>query len=449
MSRPRLESAFHRHMGRSRLIPRGSTVLAAVSGGLDSVVLLDLLRGEEKRGSLRVVAAHFDHRMREGSAGDAAWVRGLCRSWDVPLVEDAAGAAPRSEAEARVARYGFLYAAAERAGADRIATGHHADDQAETVLFRLARGSGIGGLAGIPTRRGRIVRPLLPFRRAELAAHAAARGLGYRDDPSNRDLRFARNRIRLEVLPALETARPGATAAIARFAREAARAESAWNRMADDLLEMLAIRAPDGSVQLAREGLLGYHPYIRARLVRRAFGRLGRTPGRAGTLAALAFITSGASGGEIELAGGLRLERQFDRIVIRRAAARAGPNRPLVIPAPDAGQGVAVIAGTGLHVSWSPDPGAGEAFDPGSIRFPLELREWRPGDRIRLASGTKKLKKLFVERRVPKPERRRIPVLAERNGVVLWIAGVARAIGTDPAPAGPVFRVVVRDGTDD
>jgi tRNA(Ile)-lysidine synthetase-like protein len=173
-------------------------------------------------------------------------------------------------------------------------------------------------------------------------------------------------------------------------------------------------------------------------------------PGRAGTLAALAFITSGASGGEIELVGGLRLERQFDRIVVRRAAARAEPNRPLLIPEPGAGRGEAVIGGHALRVDWTHEPGrGGEAFDPESLRFPLELREWRPGDRIRLASGTKKLKKLFVERRVPKPERRRIPVLAERNGIVLWIAGIARAAGLEPAPESLAFRIVLRDGRDD
>ena len=444
-----LDRAFHAHLARSRLIAPGSAVLVALSGGLDSVVLLDLLRGEAMGGALRLHAAHFDHHMRPDSGGDAAWVRGLCRGWDIPLVSAVAATPPRSESTAREARYAFLYDAARETGADQIATAHHADDQAETVLFRLARGTGVGGLAGIPARRGRLVRPLLPFHRAVLAAYAGFRGLRYRDDPSNRDLRFARNRIRLEVLPALETARPGATASIVRLAREAARAETAWNQITDDLLETLAIRASDGSVQLAREGLLGYHPHIRARLVRRAFGRLGRMPGRAGTLAALAFITSGASGGEIELSGGLRLERQFDRIVIRRGADRAEPNRPLLIPESGTGRGEAVIGGRGLRVHWSLEPGGGESFDPGSLRFPLELREWRPGDRIRLASGTKKLKKLFVERRVPKPERRRIPVLAERNGIVLWIADVARAAGLEPTPGGPVFRIVMRDGRDD
>lgn len=445
----RLDHAFHRHLLRSGLVPSGSTVLAAVSGGLDSVVLLDLLRAEAERGTIgRVAVAHFDHRMRPASAADAAWVRGLCRAWDLPFEGGVADAVPRSEEEARDARYAFLFAAAERAGASRIAVAHHADDQAETVLFRLARGTGLGGLAGIPARRGHIIRPLLPFRRSRLEGHARARGLRHREDPTNVDPRYARNRIRLSVLPALEAAQPGATEALVRLAREAGHAESAWNHVADDLLESLSIRVPDGSIQLAREGLLGYHPHIRARLLRRAFGRLGRVPGRAGTLAALAFITSGASGGAVELAGGLRLERQFDRLIIRRAGPEAEQDRPVVIAEPGNGRGVATIGGRSMRVEWTLGPGSdGVAFDPDALRFPLELRGWRPGDRIRLASGTKKLKKLFVEKRVPRPERSRRSVLAEENGVVLWVEGLARAAGREPVPATATFRIRFVDGT--
>jgi tRNA(Ile)-lysidine synthase len=445
----RLDRAFHDHLVRSSLVPSGSTVLAAVSGGLDSVVLLDLLRKEARAGGLTLVVAHFDHRMRPGSDRDAAWVRGLCRAWDLPLVMRAASSPPRSEQEARDARYAFLFEAAGTAGAARIAVAHHADDQAETVLFRLARGTGLGGLSGIPARRGLLIRPLLPFRRARLEAHALACGLRHREDPTNRDVKYARNRIRLALLPALEAARPGAVDALVRLARDAAHAEAAWLQITDELLESLAIRAPDGSIQLAREGLLGYHPHIRARLMRRAFGRLGRMPGRAGTHAALAFITKGTSGGAIELAGGLRLERHFDRLIARRTGANAGQNRPLLIPEPGTGRGEAVIGGRSLRLEWTLGAGTdGVAFDPAALRFPIEVREWRPGDRIRLSAGTKKLKKLFVERRVPRPDRGRLPLLAERNGVVLWVAGLARAAGLEPAPGTEVFRIVLRDGTD-
>jgi tRNA(Ile)-lysidine synthase len=445
----RLDGAFRRHLLRTHLIPPGSSVLAAVSGGLDSVVLLDLLRTQVAAGIVdRITAAHFDHRMRSGSAADAAWVRGLCRAWDVPFHLGVAEPMPRTEEEARDARYAFLFATAEAIGASRIAVAHHADDQAETVLFRLARGTGLGGLAGIPARRGHVVRPLLPFRRSRLEAHAAARGLRHREDPTNVDPRFARNRIRLAVLPALEATRPGATEAIVDLAREAAHAEAGWNWMADEILEALLIRAPDGSLQLARDGLLGYHPYIRARLLRRAFGRLGRVPGRAGTRAALAFITSGASGGAVELSGGLRLERHFDRLIIRRPGAPGERDSPLIIAAPGAGRGQAVIGGRRVRAEWTLEPGsAGVAFDAEAIRFPIELRGWRPGDRIRLASGTKKLKKLFVEKRVPRPRRRQCPVLAEENGFVLWVEGLGRAAGSEPVPANPAFRIRLADGT--
>src|SRR5690606_15955834 len=116
-------------------------------------------------------ATHFDHAMRPGSGADAQWVAGLCRAWDVPLAAARAEDPPRSEAAARELRYAFLHAAAERFAAETLVTAHHADDQAETVLFRLARGTGLAGLAGIPERRGIIARPLLAFTRGELAAY--------------------------------------------------------------------------------------------------------------------------------------------------------------------------------------------------------------------------------------------------------------------------------------
>src|SRR5690606_38570557 len=149
----------------------------------DSVVLLHLLRCGRRRDAL--YAAHLDHGMRPDSADDAAWVAGLCRAWGVPLVTERAAQLPRSETEARAVRYAFLESAADRLGADRIATAHHADDRIETVLARLARGTNVRGLAGIPIRRGRYVRPLLRYRRREIEAYARAVGLRWREDPTN------------------------------------------------------------------------------------------------------------------------------------------------------------------------------------------------------------------------------------------------------------------------
>jgi tRNA(Ile)-lysidine synthase len=440
---------FRAHLRRTALLPPDSTVLVAVSGGIDSVVLLHLLRFAPRLPSLRLNAAHFDHRMRFGSEGDAAWVRGLCTAWQVPVVLGVADPPPRSETEAREARYAFLESVASRLRANRVAMAHHADDQAETVIFRLIRGTGPGGLAGIPHRRGPFVRPLLPFPRADIVAYAAVAGIAHREDPTNLLTTTPRNRIRHAVLPALESARPGAAAAIARLADEARAAEMAWRASIDRLWNQVVTVRDDGSLELAREQLLAYHPHVRARVLRRAFHRFGSTPGRSGTHAALEFITSGASGGVIEPTGGVQLQRDFDRLVIRPVWPAQQPDRVVRIREPETGQALAVIGGRSVDVSWSRtarDMAADTAsFDPTALRFPLELRAWMPGDRIRFAYGSKKLKKLFAERRLPRAQRARVPVLAESRGRVLWIVGMTRAVVAIPDADGPAFHVRVAD----
>jgi tRNA(Ile)-lysidine synthase len=439
-----LAESLQRALARAG-IAGGGRVIVALSGGLDSVVLLHLLRFGVP-GAL-AAAAHLDHRMRPGSAGDAAWVSGLCRAWGVRVIAGRARVPPRSEADARNLRHAFLRSARRRAGADWIALAHHADDQAETVLFRIARGTGLSGLAGIPLRRGRLVRPLLPHTRAELAAYAARHGLGWREDPSNLDPRYARNRIRHHVLPALEAAQPGATRALVRLAAAAARDEAAWNALLDGLERAVATALPDGSLALAREPLLAYHPGVRARLLRRVLRRYGSRPDRSGTRAALEFISATRSGGGIDLAGGLRIEREFDRFLLRPRAPAPVEDRSLEIAGRGHGAGEAIIGGRRLAARWGPSPGGGSGggvvFDADAIRFPLRLRGWQPGDRIRLGGGRTRLKKLFGARRLPRSERGRLPVLADAAGEVLWVAGVARAAAAAPTGAGALFHVTI------
>jgi tRNA(Ile)-lysidine synthase len=387
--------------------------------------------------------------MRRDSVADADWVRGLCRAWEVPLETGVSRSALETEAQARSARYEFLHAAAERACADVLVTAHHADDQAETVLFRLLRGTGLGGLAGIPPRRGIVVRPLLSFTRARIEGYAARARLSYREDPTNIDVRYARNRIRHVVLPQMEAIAPGFRRSLLRLSRDATAAERAWRSITNRVLEHVTIAHDEHSIQLARNELLGYHRQIIARVIRAAAAQLGSAPGHAGTRAALSFITSGSSGGAVELAGGVRLERHFERFLIRRPIA--GPvEQPLVLAEPGTGRGVAVIGGRRYQVHWSVGTGTGSGatatFHSSALRFPLELRAWRPGDRIQLAAGTKKLKKLFLEKRVPRHERLGLPVLAEPGGNILWIPGLARATRAEPKPGSPVFQIRVSDG---
>jgi tRNA(Ile)-lysidine synthase len=451
-SRPvRLASRLIAHLDRTGLLSPDSPVVVALSGGLDSVVLLHLLRFPARERVGPVTAAHLDHAMRPDSEADARWVAGLCRAWDVPLVSARMETPPASEAAARHARYAFLEEAAAAVGAGaRIATAHHADDQAETVLFRLARGTGVRGLRGIAPRRGHIVRPLLHFTRSELEAYAAAAGLAYRADPTNAELRFARNRIRHRVLPELERARPGATRSLAALADDARRVEAAWQDVVEAAARNVVVATEAGSpggALLAGDRFLAYHPHLRVRLLRYLLRRHGAVPGRAGTRAALEFITSGRSGAALDLPGGVRLERDFDRVRIT-GPAPTPPDVPLEITGPEAGAGRAWVAGRELRVEWRGSAGAdGEVVEAGVVvpepRFPLTVRGRRAGDRIRLGYGTKKLKKLLAERRLDRHARSRVPVLVDGAGTVLWVVGVARAKGV--GAAGDGLHIAVRD----
>ncbi len=441
-----LAARLARELERSAILDPVAPVVVALSGGLDSVVLLHLLRFPLSDRVGRLSAAHLDHRMRTGSRADAGWVAGLCRAWRVPLVMERAEPPPRSEAEARRVRYAFLENVAPSGAC--VVTAHHADDQAETVLFRLARGTGVGGLRGIAPRRGRIVRPLLPFTRAELEEYALARRLGYRTDPTNVDLRYARNRIRHQVIPALERIRPGVASRMAHLAQDARRAEAAWEQAVEAVAAHVIVEADASTVTLARDLLRSYHPHLRARLLRHLLRRYGTAPGRAGTHAALEFINSGPSGAGLDLPAGLRLERDFDHVrIVAPVAAEAtdAADRPVQIPGPRPGSGRAVVGGRTLEVRWGPGAAGGETISVPAPAYPLLLRRWRPGDRIRFDYGSKKLKKLLGERRLDRRARERVPVLVDRQGEVLWAVGIARARGVGVGGDGEDFLIAVSD----
>jgi tRNA(Ile)-lysidine synthase len=444
------------HLADSGLVGAGAPVVVALSGGLDSLCLLHLLRFQLEHRPL--LAAHYDHRMRAESARDAEWVAGLCRAWDVPLVTAVSIRPLRSETDARSARYAFLSHVVRQTPGARVATAHHADDQAETVLLRLLRGTGIRGLAGIPGERGPFFRPLLPFGRAELARYAAAAGLAPRDDPSNRETDRPRNAVRHLLLPRLESARPGARNALLRLAAAAAEAERTVDARLEEVEASVVKARFGGDILLASDRLRVYHPRIRALLLRRLLRAFGSAPGRAGTRAALQFISTGRSGGRIDLPGGVIFERSFDTFVLRRAEP---PERdlPVVIPAPGDGHARARIGGRRYTVCWARTDAAGgvgeasrvpdgwvTALDPAAVRFPLTLRGWLPGDRIRLAFGSRKLKKVFGEVQMSRAARSRTPVLAERGGQVLWVVGVQRSTDAPARGRQDVLRITVMDG---
>lgn len=410
----------------------------------------------------RLFAAHLDHAVRPESAEEAAEVVARAEAAGVPCaVGRAPPDMPRTQAAFRRQRYRFLRREARRVGAARIATGHQADDQAETVLFRILRGTGLKGLGGIPLRRGPLVRPLLAFERSELQEWLRERGIPWIRDPSNLDPRWTRSRLRHEVMPLLEevAGRPVGPR-LRALARDARRAERALERTARAALRQARLEGEGEArwegeeppvTRIARDVLLAYDREIQARAIRQAARRHGFSLTRGGTRAAVEFIKRGRSGAAVDLADRLRLAREFD--VLRLGPPpRTSPDRTLTIGAEPGGAEV-VLGGRRYGIRWGPGrPDAGEARrrDAGRVVlpfagtvFPLTLRGPRPGDRIRLRGGTRKLKKAFGERRVPRSERPRVPVLEDGEGRLLWAAGVGRARFAVPSPSEETFIVVI------
>lgn len=433
----------------------GERVVVALSGGSDSTTLLHLLCFARELPRIRPVAVHVDHRMRPDSQRDAEWVRGLCRGWGVPLRVMVLDPPPAGEADARRARYAALERARREAGASSVLTAHHADDQAETVLFRILRGAGPRGLRGILERRApAVVRPLLPFRRRDLQAYARAVGLRGLEDPTNRDPGFARNRIRGELLPLAEAVVPGATRSLARLAWIMDQEREGWEAALDGAADRVVVERSDARIVVARTPFLAYHSAVRAGLLLRWLEALGAPGAGASVRAILEAVSTAPSGRRFMLPGGVELRREFDRLLLVRPEP-VDDDAPLAILAPGVGEGEVCVGGRRYRVAWGvgdgPPAGTGgigvwlERFQRGGLRFPLLLRARRPGDRIRTSGGTRRVKKVLAEAGVPLGDRARRPVLMDAEGRILWIPGVGRCAGASGGEDGFWIRVADAD----
>lgn len=272
------------------LLPPGGRLLVAVSGGRDSVALAHALHALAPSHGWALRLAHFDHGLRPSSGEDAAWVAALGQAWGVPVslgrrrspTAMSRQAAAWSEQDARRHRYRFLRRAGRRWHADRIALAHHAGDQAETMLLHLARGAGTRGASGMPARRGRFVRPWLEADPAWIAAYVDAHRLAFREDPTNRDERLARNAIRRRVMPEIDRLHPGAAARMAAAAARLRADDRLLERLARRRLAAVAREAAPGEYARLDAGALQRLPGpLRARALRRAYAQARAAASRA------------------------------------------------------------------------------------------------------------------------------------------------------------------------
>lgn len=404
------------------------SVLAAVSGGADSVCMLHLLVRRAEETGMRVCAAHYEHGIRgEESLRDAAFVAALCERLGVPLTVEhgdvpAYAAAQRlgTEEAARELRYKFLADAAARMDCRYIATAHNADDNAETVLFNLARGSGTKGLGGIPAQRGNIIRPLITVTRAEIEAYLAANALDHVEDSTNAQDEYSRNLIRHAVMPPLRWINPGFAAAIARTAGLLRQDEdyfaSAVHRFLDESF--------DGeSVECA--ALTALHPAVSSRAVRALWGK---SLDMAHVDAVLA-LAAGEGLGYADLPGG-RVRREQGRIYFKEPEKRTVTERVLVpgetLDVPEAGLRLrsffSVYTGEiyGLFKTY--------CLRCESIYGNVKCTGRQPGDRFSPAGRgcTKSLKSLFTERHMTQRQRDTTVVIRDERGIAAVVG-----FGTD------------------
>lgn len=394
------------------MLPPGSSVLCAVSGGADSVCLLHWLAQRE---DISLTAAHFNHQLRgDESDGDEAFVRALCEEWDIPLAVgrgDVLAFARREkrsvEEAARTLRYTFLYRAAEERSCGRIAVAHNADDNAETLLLHLLRGSGLNGLAGISPKLHKIERPLLTTSRQEIEDYLAQNRLPHVEDSSNADDAYTRNRVRHQLLPLMEELNPGFVRRLSSAIPRLRADNDCLNTQAWQLFRQARRRGED--LVIPASAILQAPEPVGARAVRRLLAEAAEGDwdcSAAHIEAVLSLCRSDEPSARVSLPRQLTVRREYGDLIFTH-----DPDpEPLEQFEPAIGNNP--IPGTEWTLRLEGDPWSG-----------LVVRSRQTGDEITLSGRPRRsLKKLFIDQKVPRRERDTIPVLADGDGV-LAVAG--------------------------
>ena len=411
------------------LLPKGSSVLCAVSGGADSMCLLHWLNGAKETLGLRLQAAHYNHRLRgDESDRDERFVRACCREWSVPLVCGGGDVSARAEEmgmgveeAAREMRYAFLQQTAREIGADLIAVAHNADDNVETMLLHLIRGSGLTGLTGMFPRRDNIVRPLLTTTRAAIEEYCTRYGVSCVQDSTNADDSYSRNRVRHRIVPELTAMNP-------RFVENSVKL---LERLRDD--ESYLVSQTNVIYKFARKegervtipaAVIADLPWALApRAVRRLLAQVGQENCSAAHLESVVDLCRKGDPSAWVCLPGLKVRREYDLLVFD--PVQETEQVPEAVPVSMDGE--TVYGDTGWVVRCSPAmcpekvPKNPDSFflARDKMNGPLILRPRQTGDQIKLPGrSSKTIKKLLIDEKVPRVSRDLLPVLADEVGVL-------------------------------
>jgi tRNA(Ile)-lysidine synthase len=454
-----IEKKVHRTVDQTlrshRMVQNGDALLVAVSGGADSVALAYILLELAPKYSLRLAIAHLNHCLRQSESDrDETFVAALAEQLELPFYvgrEDVRRYQERHrlspEEAARQVRYGFYDAIATKYGYRKIALGHHGDDNAELVLMNLLRGSGPLGLSGIsPVRDNKIVRPLINLRRSEIMDYVAAKNLDYVTDSSNWDLKYYRNKIRARLMPELESEyNPKLIDSLNRLTAIMGAEEEWLEDLIHPIYQKAIIFKEKNKLELSIQELNQQPIAVRRRIIRKAIrwakGDLRRIAfAHVASVCQLAKI--GPTSGILDLPDRIRIRRDRNVLTISKEGTNlrrldGGPFFPATrgYDYSLSGPGKIFIEEAQAHISFIEIPKAQSLdlqpsghriafFDMNKIRFPLVIRNFRPGDRFWPlgSNGNQKLKKFFIDHKVSRIERAKCPIVLSRNKII-WVAG--------------------------
>jgi tRNA(Ile)-lysidine synthase len=443
------------HIDQEKLFDRGDAIVVAVSGGPDSVALLHILFLLSERYGWKLSVAHVNHQFRgEESDAEAIFVANLAKQWGLPCeigkIDVPAYIHETSlngQAAAREKRYEFLHAVADQYSAQRIALAHHADDQAETLLMRLIRGTGPSGLTGIPERRREkkveLIRPFLRIYKSEIENHCLQYELAYCQDSSNELRKYFRNQVRLDIIPMLRSYNEQLPESLNRLA-DLMQAEDAFMEKAAKGSFDELVTWDSGDIRFSRQDFACLHVALQRRMIKLILSYLALGVENIDfariELLRNAVLQDQTSNLKLDIDEQVCLVREYNMIHFQKPSASVGTYRyPIMLEAselliPEAGKKLSfkVVNREAAKVensAVSSDQRMEAFFDFSQLELPLYARSRSEGDRMQPygLNGTKKVKDMFIDAKIPPSQRDTLPLIVDAKGQVLWIPGLRQS----------------------